>query len=194
MIQATYKDKSLIVDILTKSFDTNKSVNYVIIQDNKRERRIHKLMDYSFELCWMFGEIYLTPDKKGVVLILLPHKKKTTLYGIWQDLTLAFCSVGITRAFKVLDRESKIKKYHPKEFMYLWYIGVIPQEQSKGIGSSLLQEIINLGNQRNLPVYLETSTERNLPLYKRFNFKIYQELIFDYTLYLFKKEPDSIVA
>ena len=69
MIQAAYKDKYLIIDILTRSFDTNKSVNYVVKQDKKRESRIRKIMDYSFEACWASGEIFLTSDKKGVVLI-----------------------------------------------------------------------------------------------------------------------------
>jgi ribosomal protein S18 acetylase RimI-like enzyme len=89
-----------------------------------------------------------------------------------------------------LDRESKIKKFHPKEFIYLWYVGVEPTDQGKGIGSSLLQDIINLSNKRKLPIYLETSTERNLPLYERFKFEKYQELNFNYTLYLYKKESE----
>ncbi len=30
MIRADYKDKALVVDILSRSFDDNKSVNYII--------------------------------------------------------------------------------------------------------------------------------------------------------------------
>lgn len=30
MIKANYSDKSLVVDILSESFDSNKSVNYVV--------------------------------------------------------------------------------------------------------------------------------------------------------------------
>lgn len=36
MIKAVYTDKALIVDILTKSFDTNQSVNYIVKQDENR--------------------------------------------------------------------------------------------------------------------------------------------------------------
>lgn len=76
MIVATYKDKNLIVDILTKSFEDNKSVNYILKQDEKRIDRIRKLMEYSFEICNLFGEIFLSDDKKGCVLIMLSDKKK----------------------------------------------------------------------------------------------------------------------
>lgn len=36
MQKAEYNDKDLIVDILTKSFDTNQSVNYIVKQDEKK--------------------------------------------------------------------------------------------------------------------------------------------------------------
>jgi len=190
MIPANYSDKAIIVDILTQSFDSNKSVNYAVKQDKKRIQRIKRLMNYSFETCWHFGEIYLTDDKKGVVLIILPEKKRTTFKGIIEDLKLTLFSIGITRVSKILERESRIKKYHPEKYMYLWYLGVDPQYQGKGVGSSLLKDIIDLGQKRKLPIYLETSTERNLPLYQRFNFKLYQELDFNSTLFMFKREPD----
>jgi hypothetical protein len=67
MIQAKYSDKTLVVDILTQAFESNKSVNYVVKQDKKRQSRIRILMEYSFEVCWEFGEIYLADDKKRVL-------------------------------------------------------------------------------------------------------------------------------
>lgn len=33
MRKATYNEKSLIIDILTRSFDKNQSVNYIVKQD-----------------------------------------------------------------------------------------------------------------------------------------------------------------
>jgi ribosomal protein S18 acetylase RimI-like enzyme len=189
MIQAAYKDKALILNILIQAFDANKSVNYTIKQDQHREKRIRKLMEYSFELCWEWGEIYLTTDKKGVVLMIYPHNKEITLNSIWQDFKLVLGAIGISRVAQMVERESKIKKFHPKEFIYLWYLGVDPQFQGKGIGSILLQDIINLGNKMKLPIYLETSNERNLLFFERFKFLKYQELNFGYTLHMYKKEP-----
>lgn len=190
MIPASYKDKSLVADILTRAFDSNKSVNYVVKQDSKRVHRIRKLMEYSFEVCWRFGEIYLTDDKNGVLLNLLPEKKKATVKSILLDISLILNSIGLSRVFKVLERESKIKLNHPRNFIYLWYIGILPEYQGKGLGSSLLKEIIKIGDNRKLPVFLETSTKENLPLYQRFGFQIYHQIDFDSKLYLLKKEPE----
>jgi hypothetical protein len=60
MRKATEEDKERIIDLLAKSFDANQSVNYLVPQDEKRLKRIRALMDYSFEICREFGEIFIS--------------------------------------------------------------------------------------------------------------------------------------
>ena len=189
MIRAEYKDKELIVDILTSSFQDNKSVNYIIKQDGKRIERIRNLMGYSFEVCYMFGDVFLSHDKKACALIVLPEKKKTTLKAVMLDVKLIISCTGLSHLKKAMDREGKIKKLQPKEPMYyLWFIGVDPKEQNKGIGSGLLKDVIKQGELKNRPVTLETSTLKNIPWYEKFGFKVYNELDLGYRLYFLKKE------
>jgi hypothetical protein len=189
MTRANYKDKALIIDILTNSFAENKSVNYIIKQDVRRIERIRNLMDYSFEVCYMFGDIFLSDDRKGCALIVFPDKKKTTLKSILLDIKLIFSCMGLSNVKKAMDRESKIKKLHPKVLMYyLWFIGVDANEQNKGIGSSLLMDVIKQGELKNRSIYLETSTIKNISWYKEFGFKIYNELDFGYKLFFLKRE------
>ena len=144
MIRAEYSDKKLISEILAKSFNDNKSVNYIVKQDGKREQRLRSLMEYSFDICYLFGDVFLSNDKKGCALILLPDKKRTTLKSILLDLKLILSCIGLTNVNKAMSRESKIKKLQPRELLYyLWFIGVDLVEQGKGLGSTLIQEVIN---------------------------------------------------
>lgn len=69
MKKAVYSDRSTVVEILTKSFNTNKSVIYAV---GKREKRIERLMRYSFNICFSFGEIYLSDDNDACILFLDP--------------------------------------------------------------------------------------------------------------------------
>lgn len=189
MKNAEYSDKELVVDILTDSFETNKSVNYIIKQDNKRKKRIRALMDYSFEVCKEFGNVYLSDDKKACALVLFPDKKKTTLKSIQLDLKLILSSVGLSNIKKTLERESLIKKHQPKDTMYyLWFIGVDPKHQNSGIGTTLLNEVIKDSESKKRSIYLETSTMKNLPWYKKFGFDVYNELDLSYKLFFLKKE------
>jgi hypothetical protein len=82
MIKANLDDKSLVADILTAAFLHNKSVNYLIPQDGLKIFRIHELMQYSFEVCLLFGEVFLCDYRKGCVLLLHPELKRTTFRSV----------------------------------------------------------------------------------------------------------------
>ena len=192
MVRAKQEDKELVVSILAKSFKENQSVNFIVRQDNIKFKRIKALMDYSFEVCRLFGKVWLSDDRKACALTLFPHKKQTTLKSIWLDIRLIIWAIGLGGVQKTLNREVQIKKLQPKENMiYLWFIAVDPVYQHKGVGSNLLEEIIATSIDKNLPIYLETSTLKNIPWYERFGFKIYNKLELGYTLFFLKREPEK---
>lgn len=109
MIRAEYKDRDRVVDILASSFDDNKSVNYVIPQIKDRKQRIKRLMEYSFDVCYLSGKVFLSEDRKGCALILLPDKKKTNIQSVWLDLKLIFTCIGLFNIKKALWREARKK-------------------------------------------------------------------------------------
>ena len=190
MIKATKDDRQLIVQILAESFDDNQSVNYIIPQTKSRKKRLFRLMEYSFDVCFTYGDIFLNQEKTACCLILYPNDpgnktfKKTLL-----DLRLILSSIGLSNLYKASVREARIKAVHPvkKRFAHLWYIGVFKKKQGIGIGTLLLNEVIDYYEKKNFPVYLETSTERNLSWYNANSFFPFETLDFTYKLYCFKK-------
>lgn len=119
--------KSKVLDILTKSFDDNRSVNYVVRQDRNRLRRIRGLLDYSFKVCNAFGDVWMSCDEQAWALVLYPDKRRFGIKSISWDIELAISVIGLSRVGSVLEREAKIKAHHPKKpFSYLWFIGVDP--------------------------------------------------------------------
>jgi len=190
MIRATYNQKTIVVNILSKAFNENRSINYVIRPGIGRESRIRKLMEYSFETCQAFGEVWISEDEEVCALILHPDKKRTSVKTILWDFRIALSVIGLARVARVLGRESKIKAFHPKEpFSYLWFIGVNPSYQNKGKGSQLLKEIIDQSIQSGRSIYLETSVDKNVPWYRKYGFEIFQTLDFSYTLYMMRRSP-----
>lgn len=189
MKKAAYGDKVLVKNILSKSFDKNQSVNYIAQQDEVREKRIAALMDYSFEICFNYGEVYLSDDNKACALVLYPDRKKTTFKSILEDIKLLFNCIGLSNIGKAMKRESAIKKIQPNVPMYyLWFIGVDPDSQGTGIGTQLMKEVIEDSRVQLRPIYLETSTQRNLPWYKKFGFDVYSDLDLSYKLYFLKRD------
>lgn len=165
-------DKNHIINILTDSFQDNKSTNFVIKQDKKRAKRLRSLIEYSIFYGEKFGEVFLSEDKKACYIILDTEKKKFTWGSMIWDLLLVLKCIGISSVSKVMKRESLIKSHHPKEgFIHLWYIGVSPAKQGKGQGTKLMQKITEKAQSENKKIYLETSTERNFKFYESLGFR-----------------------
>lgn len=146
-------------------------------------------MEYSYEVCKMFGDVFVSDDRKGCALIVMPEKKKTTLKSIMLDAKFAISCLGLLNIKKAMTRETKIKQVQPDGLLYyLWFIGVDPSCQNKGTGSSLLAEIITEAEKQQRTVCLETSTVKNIPWYQKFGFTIYNEFDFGYRLYCLKRD------
>ena len=189
MIKAAYNDKAIVASILANSFNNNQSVNYIVIQDRRKVARLKALMEYSFDVCFLFGDVFLTDDKKGCALIVYPDKKKTTLKSLLLNAKLVLRCTGLYNVKKVMKREAAVSGVHPDGLIYyLWFIGVTDAEQGKGIGSQLLDFIVKEGRIQKRILCLETSTQRNIPWYQKKGFQIYKELDFGYRLYCMKME------
>jgi ribosomal protein S18 acetylase RimI-like enzyme len=188
MKRANIEDKGLVVDMLIKSFDSNLSVNYIIKQDGERRKRIEELMSYSFDTCRLFGDVFLSEDKRACALILYPDKKKATVKSTWLDLKLVFRSIGFKGISKTLEREALLKEVRGSELKtILWFIGVDPKDQHKGLGSNLLNSVIAYSDELHRPIYLETSNKSNLPWYAKFGFEIYAQKELNHTLYFLRR-------
>ncbi len=64
-------------------------------------------------------------------------------------------------------------RHHPKEpHYYLQFVGCRQHAQGRGIGSALLKQGTRLCDEHNMPAYLESSNQLNVPLYQRHGFEI----------------------
>lgn len=192
MIKAGKIHKEKVIEILYECFEKNKSVNWIVKQDSKKKERIRDLMDYSFEACIEIGEIYLTENLTGVIIFSNSDDKLPILEEAYLTVRLIWKVTGIFGIGKALQREKYINRFHPQdeEFIYIWFLGVRKTEQGRGVGSKMLQEVINKSNNEQLPIYVETSTEENLKFYKKHGFEVYHispEDVFGFKLYFLRK-------
>src|SRR5438045_162596 len=118
MIKAVDSDKALVAAILVNSFNDNKSVNHIILQGAKRTKRIRLLMEYAFDVCSLFGDVWLTEDKSGCALLVKPDLKRTTPRSVLLDIKFATRSLGLTNIKKAMQREAAINKVHPPGLLY----------------------------------------------------------------------------
>lgn len=189
MINASYADRNIVVDILTEAFDKNKSFNSIIKQDRNRIERIRKVFEYYFDICYKYGQVVLSDDKKGCAVIMYPDLRKLTLKGVMMDIKLLLL-LGIKSVRLGFKREAEIKKKHPADgaIYYLLFIGVYEKFQNQGVGSKLLSELIADSRRVKRDIYLETYLDKNVKLYKKYGFNIYNQINFGFPIYCLKKQ------
>ncbi len=75
----------------------------------------------------------------------------------------------ISKVFKQItkDRQNLMKG----DYVYLYALGVSPEKQGNGLGSNLVRKMQN-NLAPNVPIYLETESERNVRFYERLGFEV----------------------
>lgn len=78
------------------------------------------------------------------------------------------------RIFEAIDEA--LERAAPEPVWYLGVLGVDPAWQGRGLGSRLMQPILERADAEGMAVTLETGQPRNLPLYARHGFEVSAEL------------------
>ena len=82
------------------------------------------------------------------------------------------------RTASVLAGLDRMEERHPRDpsHWYLFILGTEPAAQGQGLGSALLAQVLARVDAEGMPVYLESSSERNLALYGRHGFEVTSEV------------------
>jgi GNAT superfamily N-acetyltransferase len=83
------------------------------------------------------------------------------------------------RLFRALRTQLQVERLHAGQSAPHWYLGYLGTRrgrQGQGLGSQLLREVLADADTAGMPAYLESSNERNLPLYERNGFRVVGEL------------------
>jgi ribosomal protein S18 acetylase RimI-like enzyme len=83
------------------------------------------------------------------------------------------------RLLRALRTQQQIERLHAaadRPHWYLGYLGTRHDRQGQGLGTQMLREVLAPLDTEGVPAYLESSNERNLPLYQRNGFRVVGEL------------------
>lgn len=90
-----------------------------------------------------------------------------------------------------LDKsKKKIMKAEPH--IYINYMGVLPQERNKGLGTAMLQHVISKAEATQLPIYLVVSDASVVPFLERNGFQVKEVAVFNSIPSTFMMRPASL--
>jgi len=133
----------------------------LLMKDGAAVARIDRPAAGGAAAVWMPFE-WLGPQPFTAELRLLPTLIRAT---------------GLARFGRLMAIRADMDRHHPMDrpHAYLWFLGVAPAAQGRGVGSALLRAAGQRLDAAAMPAYLETGTTRNVALYERHGFAVLSE-------------------
>lgn len=187
MIKASLNDRHLVANILSRAYDTNDTINETVnepaekrvhnspLQETRRRNKIYRLMTWAFDLCYRYGGVFLSEDKKAAALIVYPDKKKFSFSCLIEELKL-IPILGLLNIPKVMQREMAYNKLLPAYIIKPMFLGTLPEARNQGRGSELMACLAEISDATQRPIYLDARIKKNEIWFSKQGFETFHRL------------------
>jgi len=181
LVRLTKAQVKPVAEMMARAFQDDTISAYFFPDVSERKNKAPYAFESLIRYGLLYGEVYATsPNLEGAAVWLPSDKVHRTPWRRIRsgDLLMVF-KVGrktASRQRSLGDYASSVHKRHvPFKHWYLQLIGVDPACQGKGYASILLRAMFARIDKERLPCYLEATTEKNVPIYQHYGFKIVEE-------------------
>jgi ribosomal protein S18 acetylase RimI-like enzyme len=154
----------------------------VFVYPDEKERK--QKSQYGFYMLYKygikFGLAYATSKNlEGITIWLPPNKVYPSTWammrygGFYTMRKVGLKLKAMKRTMAVFKyEEERHKELAPYDHWYFQNIAVKPEEQGKGYGGLLISTLLKTIESDNVPVYVETNTEKAMSIYQKHGFEI----------------------
>ena len=149
-------------------------------RDGKRDIGRRAMFEFLASNLGVSGNELWTSSDYSAAALWMPPERADLKQPLWQELKMIPALLSFA-GLRGISRVNAFRKaadaHHPKAkpHFYLMTIGVDPRFQGQGLGSALLEANLNHIDAKALPAYLESSSAKNVPLYRRHGFEVVSE-------------------
>lgn len=171
-------DEPQLVAMLARAYRDDPLYRWCYPEDALRLEQLEQVFGLFGNQIFGYDETYTTDGILGAAVWIPPDKWRmcaVTKAGVIHGLTTKIGTRHVARALRTLYL---MQSRHPPEpsHYHLAFIGVEPQEQRKGLGTALLQPMLEHCDREGLPAYLEATTPDNIAFFERNGFEITQPI------------------
>jgi ribosomal protein S18 acetylase RimI-like enzyme len=166
-----------VAQMMARAFDNDPYYAYVIPDADERSRILPWLFERLFRYGQQYGHVFITDSMEGAAMSLTPNKTVFRWTGaIRTGLILFPLKLSRISNARIQVLDGAVDRLHAGavtgRHWYLLLLGVDPACQGKGIGGSLLKQVLDMADCDHLPCFLDTNNENNLPFYEHYGFRV----------------------
>ncbi|MEU1576267.1 GNAT family N-acetyltransferase [Streptomyces collinus] len=166
------EDRELIVRLLDEAFQDDPVSGWVFPGAEDRRTKHPRLMAAFTDIVLAAGRIDVTEDGSACALWLSMSAEEG--HDDAEDEGPAQVRESVDPDNERVESIGRLMAaVHPtgRAHEYLWMIGVAPGRQDEGLGTALIETVLDRCDREGLPAYLEASNARSRHLYERLGFE-----------------------
>jgi ribosomal protein S18 acetylase RimI-like enzyme len=179
LYRVTRADCARAAMVLADAFAQDPVWNRVFDGEQNPERKRRAFFETPVRLSLKYGAVIATSPRLEGIAAWVPGPYADMGIGRLVRSGALGCVLGVgprvarrlARSFSKVGMD-RTRHMAGREYTYLQIIGVASSEQGKGYGGQLLRHLIELCDHDGRAIYLETETERNVAMYRRFGFEL----------------------
>jgi ribosomal protein S18 acetylase RimI-like enzyme len=152
--------------LLAAAFSDDPILSWAFPDPGPRREILPAVFRTFADACQGGGENRITEDQRAGAVCLPPGREP-------DDAELVkLGEIAGSYAPRTAKLSELMAVEHPEEepHFYLFFIGTDPRWQGRGIGSAMLEELLEPCDREGVPTYLDATSERNRRLYRRHGF------------------------
>jgi ribosomal protein S18 acetylase RimI-like enzyme len=176
---ATEDDVPALTGVLSRAFSNDPPMSWVFRDESTRVDRLATLFGGALgEVFLPAGHLWTTADVAGAAVWQPPGQWRTpddVVERLTPPLAEAFLPEELDRFLTFLGTMEDKHVDEPEH----WYLEVLAADldrQGQGIGSACMRPVLEQADAEGMPCYLESSNEKNVPLYERHGFRVTEVL------------------
>jgi len=175
---ATWADADPMCQMLGRAFADDPMMCFLLRDEATRAAKLPRLFKLLLKMALPLGGCDVAEGYESGAIWRPPHHWELPFYqyitnGV--EFLSLFGAGGAIHAMRAMDY---IEKRHPREpHWYLQVIGTDPAKQGMGFGGVAMRRHLAIADAAGMPCYLESSKEKNIPIYSSFGFEVTGEII-----------------
>lgn len=164
-----------VLEVLSGAFRQNPWLN-AIAPFTQHPRRYRAVLEYACATASQHRGIHVSPCGQAVALYYIVWPDEPMSWPlVARKFWLAFGSFAWWDVPAILHHQAQVKALRPvgEPYMYCWFLGATPAARRAGKTRGLVNELFRQAQALRLPIYAETTLERNCRVYERFGMQTY---------------------
>jgi len=165
------------LEILKETLVDNRSVLFSIGRRGFFRFKVWLVAHFLYSEASRNKGVFIDSKKEGIICFFESKDKRSAAFII--ELPLILFGIGPLRILRVWLRKREVQRFHSQweNYIHCSYLAVRKSARGKGGIFELRDALFQFQQEKQLPILIETTIEKNKRVYQRIGFRVHEERV-----------------